>query len=68
MTIRALTIACGISALLSTLAFCHIMHHHLVHASHLDFHTLLFGALALLAVSTGILSSIGGILFLKHPR
>lgn len=68
MTIRALNIVCGISVLFTTLAFAHIMHHHLVHASPEDFHTLLFWALALLAVCTGILSFIGGILLLKRPR
>ncbi len=65
---RALNILCGISVLFTTLAFWHIMHHHLVHASHEDFHTLLFWALALVAVSTGILSFIGGILLLKRSR
>ena len=65
---RVLNILCGISVLFTTLAFGHIMHHHLVHASHEDFHTLLFWALVLLAACTGILSLIGGILLLKRSR
>jgi len=68
VAIRALNILCGISVLFTTLAFGHIMHHHMVHASHEDFHTLLFWALVLSTGAAGILSVIGGILLLKRPR
>jgi len=65
---RVLNILCGISVLFTTLAFWHIMHHHLVHASPEDFHTLIFWALVLSTGAAGILSFIGGILLLKRPR
>jgi len=64
---RALNILCGISVLFTTLAFFHIMHHHVGHASHEDVHTLLFWALVLGTGAAGILSFIGGILLLKRP-
>ncbi len=65
---RALNILCGLCVLFTTLAFAHIMHHHIVHASHQDFHTPLFWVLVLSTGATGILSLVGGILLLKRPR
>jgi len=65
---RALNIFCGISVLFTTLAFWHIIHHHVIHSPHEAYHTLLFWALALPAACAGILSFIGGILLLMRTR
>ena len=64
---RSLSILSGISVLFTTLAFFHIMHHHIGHASHEDFHSLFFWPLVLGTGAAGILSFIGGILLLKRP-
>jgi hypothetical protein len=62
---RILSILCGISVLFSTLAFGHIMHHHLMNAGHPD---PVFWAFFSLAVVVFILSFIGGCLLLRRNR
>ncbi len=59
---------CGICVLFTTLAFFHIIHHHVGHATPEDHHTLLFWALVLGSGAAGILSFVGGVLLLKRPR
>jgi hypothetical protein len=64
---RALHISSGICVLFTTLAYAHILHHHLSHASSDDHRSPLFWLAVLLALAAGILSLIGGILLLKRP-
>jgi predicted DNA repair protein MutK len=65
---RALNILCGISVLFTTLAFWHIIHHHIVHSPHEAYRSLHFWAMVVPTACAGILSFVGGILLLKRPR
>ena len=65
---RALNILCGISVLFTTLAFWHILHHHLAHSPHEAYHSLVFWAVALSTGAAGILSFMGGVFLLKRTR
>jgi len=65
---RILNILCGITVLFTSLAYAHILHHHLSHSSHEAFHSPLFWLAIVLALAAGILSFIGGFLLLKRPR
>ena len=62
---RALATLCGIAVLFTTLAYGHIIHHHLTHAAHAD---LAFWALMIPAIAAGILSLVGAFLLLKRAR
>jgi hypothetical protein len=62
---RALNILSGISVLFTTLAFGHIMHHHLMNAGHPD---LAFRALFSVAAVVAVFSFIGGCLLLRRSR
>lgn len=65
---RILNILCGISVLFTTLAYAHLLHHHLINASP-DFHPgAAFWAAYIPAVAAGILAFIGGSLLLKRVR
>ena len=65
---RILNIASGISVLFTTLAYAHLLHHHLVHSLSDAAHSPLFWAAYLPAVAAGILAFIGGCLLLKRMR
>jgi hypothetical protein len=65
---RILTIASGLAVLLTTLAFTHLLHHHLIHASSGDIHSPAFLASYAAAVVVGVLSFIGGCLLLRRGR
>jgi hypothetical protein len=62
---RILNILSGIAVLFTTLAFGHIMHHHLMHAGRGD---PVFWALFTLAVVVFIFSFMGGCLLLRRNR
>jgi hypothetical protein len=64
---RILKISSGIAVLFTTLAYAHLLHHHFIHASSVDYHNPLFWLAILLAFAAGILSFIGGVLLLKRP-
>jgi hypothetical protein len=64
---RILNISSGIAVLFTTLAYAHILHHHLMHASPDDHHSPLFWLAIFLALAAGILSLIGALLLLKRP-
>jgi hypothetical protein len=65
---RTPNILCGISVLFTTLAYAHLLHHHLVHSLSDAPHSPLFWAAYLPAVAAGILAFIGGCLLLKRIR
>jgi hypothetical protein len=65
---RALRIACGVAILFITLAYAHLMHHHLLHASTQDHADPVFWVLVFLALGAGILSLIGAVLLLQRSR
>jgi predicted lysophospholipase L1 biosynthesis ABC-type transport system permease subunit len=66
--LRILNILCGISVLFTTLAYAHLLHHHLFHIAP-DFHPgAAFWAASIPAVAAGILAFIGGCLLLKRTR
>jgi len=65
---RALDISCGIAVLFTTLAYAHLVHHHLLHSSPEARHNPVILAATLAALAAGILSFIGAILLLKRPR
>jgi hypothetical protein len=65
---RILNIACGISVLFTTLAYAHLLHHHLSHSFSDATHSPLFWAAYIPAVAAGILAFIGGCLLLKRIR
>ncbi len=60
---RTLKVLSGIAVLFATLAFGHIIHHHLMHADHRD---LAFWVLVGLAGVVFVFSFIGGCLLLKR--
>ena len=64
---RILNILSGLSVLLTTLAFGHLVHH-LLSGSHEDLHSPAFWAGMATAVFVGILSFIGGCLLLRQGR
>ena len=65
---RILNILCGISVLFTTLAYAHLLHHHLINAAP-DFHPgAAFWAAYIPAVAAGILARIGGCPLLKRIR
>lgn len=63
---RILNILCGAAVLFTTLAYGHIMYHHLTHASTQDFHNPFFLPFACFFGVVGILSLIGAILLLRR--
>jgi hypothetical protein len=65
---RILNIASGISVLFTTLAYAHLLHHHLVHSLSDAAHSPIFWAAYVTAVAAGILAFIGGCLLLKRIR
>lgn len=60
---RPLNIFCGIAVLFTTLAYAHLLHHHISGAGQGD---LVFWGLMVPAIAAGILSFVGGILLLKR--
>ncbi len=62
---RTLNLVCGIAVLFTTLAFGHIMHHHLMHSGQRD---PAFWSLFSLAAVVLIFSLIGGCLLLRRNR
>jgi hypothetical protein len=65
---RILNILCGISVLFTTLAYAHLLHHHLINASP-DFHPgAAFWTAYIPAVAAGILAFIGGCSLLRGSR
>jgi len=65
---RILNILSGLSVLLTTLAFGHLVHHLFLGGSHEDMHSPAFWAGMATAVFVGILSFIGGCLLLRRGR
>jgi hypothetical protein len=65
---RILTILSGLAVLFTTLAYAHIIAHHLSHASPQDVHSPFFLLVATLLMIVGLLSLIGGILLLRRSR
>jgi hypothetical protein len=65
---RILNILSGLAVLFATLAFAHLMHHHILHASHDDLHSPAFLAGMAALVVVGVLSFIGGCLLLRRGR
>jgi hypothetical protein len=65
---KILRICCGVAVLFTTLAFAHLLHHHVLHASAADFRNSVFVLVFAAAVAAGILSLIGGCLLLKPNR
>jgi hypothetical protein len=65
---RILSILSGVCVLFTTLAYGHLLHHHLMHALHESSAGPLFWAGILAAAGAGILSFIGGCLLLKRGR
>jgi len=66
---RILNILSGLAVLFTTLAFGHLVHHHLfVHASHEDAQHAAFWVGMTITVGVGILSFIGGCLLLRRGR
>ena len=65
---KILRICCGVAVLFTTLAFAHLLHHHVLHASASDFRNPVFVLVFAAAVAAGILSLIGGCLLLKPNR
>ncbi len=65
---KVLRICCGVSVLFTTLAFAHLLHHHVHHASAADFRNPVFLLIFVAAVAAGILSLIGGCILLKPSR
>ena len=65
---RVLNIASGISVLLVTLAFAHIIHHHVVNAAPEDVKTPIFFAGVAVGVVVGGLALIGGCLLIRRAR
>ncbi len=65
---RILNILSGLAVLFTTLAFAHVLHHHFLHASHDDVHSLTFLAGMATLVVVGVLSLIGGCLLLRRGR
>jgi hypothetical protein len=67
-SMRVLTVLSGLAVLFTTLAYAHIILHHLSHASAQDVHSPYFLLVVTLLVIVGVLSLIGGILLLKSSR
>src|SRR6267378_4298363 len=67
-TMRILTIASGLAILFTTLAFGHLLHHYLIHASSDDLHSPAFLASYGVAVVAGVLSFIGACLLIRRGR
>jgi len=65
---KILRICCGVAILFTTLAFAHLLHHHVLHASAADFHNPVFVLSFVAAVAAGILSLIGGCILLNPNR
>jgi purine-cytosine permease-like protein len=65
---RILTIASGLAVLLTTLAFGHLLHHYIIHASSENLHSPAFLASFAAALVAGVLSFIGGCLLLRRGR
>jgi hypothetical protein len=65
---RILNILSGLAVRFTTLAFAHLIHHHILHASHEDVHSPAFLAGMATLVAVGVLSFIGGCLLLRRGR
>ena len=65
---KILRICCGVAVLFTTLAFAHLLHHHVLHASAADFRNPVFVLVFAAAVAAGMLSLIGGCILLKPNR
>jgi len=65
---RILNIASGIAILFTTLAFGHLLHHHLMNASAADVRSTAFLGLFIIAVVAAILSFIGACTLLRRGR
>jgi hypothetical protein len=63
-----LNIVCGLTVLLTTLAYAHLLHHFYTHASHEDVHHPGFWAGMALGVVVGVFSFLGGCLLLRRGR
>lgn len=67
-TMRVLNILSGVAVVFTTLAFAHLLHHHLGHAPGEDVHSLAFVVGFTFAVVVGILSFIGACLLIRRGR
>jgi hypothetical protein len=65
---RTLYILCGICVLFTTLAYAHLLHHHLVHSFADAPHSTLFWIAFIAAFAAGVFSFIGGCVLLKGRR
>jgi hypothetical protein len=65
---KILRICCGVAVLFTTLAFAHLLHHHVLQASSGDFRNPVFVLGFAAAVAAGILSLTGGCILLKPNR
>ena len=65
---RLLRIVSGACVLFTSLAYGHLLHHHLTHSAREDFRHPVFWAAVLPALAAGILSFVGGFLLLKGSR
>jgi len=65
---RILNILSGLAVLFVTLAFAHLLHHHLANASGEGARSPMFLSGWAFCVAVGILSFIGGCLLLKRGR
>jgi hypothetical protein len=65
---RVLNFLSGVAVLFTTLAFGHLMEHHLHHASAEDYRSPVFWLLAIVAVVVGVFSLVGGFTLLKRVR
>lgn len=65
---RALNILSGVAVLFTTLAFGHLLHHHLGIALHDAGHGFAFWAATALAGVVGIFSFVGACLLLRQGR
>jgi hypothetical protein len=63
---RALNTSCGIAVLFTSLAYAHLVHHHLINAPHEAHHDPIFLVSLVAAAIAGVLSFVGAFLLLKR--
>jgi len=65
---RIVRFVSGVCVLFVALGYGHLLHHHFIHSSPEDFHSLEFWGMFVPAALAGIFAIVGGVLLLMRPR